>query len=519
MNPLARLPPAASSRLLPHALRPARPQPAHALSSPPSASASAAACHPLSPASIHRTGIHTRPVAAVAAATGRRHQSSFLSDRVIRATCRVGESRGQPIDLYHEIHGTGKHKLLFITGWAGSCDNWRFQTEFFGRHGDFEVCIYENRGSGFSTAPLTQYRMVDMARDANELVAHLGWDKCHVVGVSMGGMIAQELALLLPDKLSSLCLASTHAGRGLPPSEHIPRLVGLFAQVMLGLAQIKDHVPRLLYSNDWLRSSAPIESGCKTNFDYMLKFHSGRVGSRPPQNFRSALAQLWGICRHYVSTDRLHELRKSLSATSIPVMVVHGTEDCLVHARNALHLARHIGGRLVLFDGRGHAMNHEDIATFNALLLRHFYTAICGEQETASVLSGWANLRQVFETHAVKWSDRLAAQMLGTETAVVNAALTAAASLSSMASAGSPPANASSPSALDQQPSRAASPLSTDRASTCTAQSSTGTLAAPMATDCSQDASALLETADIEIVPPLKADLPPTLLFAAPPAQ
>eukprot|EP00842_Homolaphlyctis_polyrhiza_P005593 jgi/Hompol1/6034/HPOL_002164-RA len=249
--------------------------------------------------------------------------------------------------------------------------------------------------------------MVDMAKDAEELVSHLGWDKCHVVGVSMGGMIAQELALLLPERLSSLCLASTHAGRGLPPSEHIPRLMSIFALVSLGLAEVKYHVPKLLYSNKWLQNSAPIGSGCATNFEYMLKFHCGRVDNRPPQDFRAAMAQLWGIIRHHVSSERLAQLRGALSKLSVPAMVVHGTEDCLVHARNAYSLAKQIGAPLVLFDGRGHSMNHEDIQTFNALLLRHFYTAISGEREKAAVLSGWASLRKAFDTQAARLSDRL----------------------------------------------------------------------------------------------------------------
>ncbi|KAJ1336711.1 hypothetical protein BSLG_007030 [Batrachochytrium salamandrivorans] len=277
--------------------------------------------------------------------------------------CRVGVSRGQPVHLYHEVHGTGKHKVLFITGWAGSCDNWRFQTDFFGKHGDFEVCIYENRGSGLSSAPFSKYRMVDMANDARTYF--FIW----------GGMIAQELALLLPNTLSSLFLASTHAGMALPPK--------------------------------WLENSAPIGSGCKTNFDYMLKFHSGRVESRPPQSFRAAIAQLWGICRHSVSQERLTELRSHLQATSIPAMVVHGTEDCLVHSRNAYQLSKQIGAQLVLFEGRGHAMNHEDIVLFNALLLRHFYTAISGDQEQAATLSGWSSLCTALGLRAAKLSSTL----------------------------------------------------------------------------------------------------------------
>ncbi|KAI8851198.1 Alpha/Beta hydrolase protein [Chytridium lagenaria] len=299
------------------------------------------------------------------------------SNIVQKLKTRVGESRGLPVDLYHEIHGKGQHKILFITGWAGSCENWKFQTEFFGRLKDFQVCIYENRGSGFSSAPPSNYRMSDMATDAAELIQKLGWKNVHVVGVSMGGMIAQELAMLLePSRIRSLTLASTSAGRALPPVQHIPWLASALTKIALGLADVKDKMPHFLYSKNWLKSPAPTGTGFKSNLEYMLKFHGGRIEDRPKQSVLAAIAQLWGIIRHHVSSDRLKMIRNRLVGRSIPAMVIHGTEDVLVRLRSAWQLSRSIGAKLVVFEGRGHALNHEDTDTFNKLLLRHFYQAI-----------------------------------------------------------------------------------------------------------------------------------------------
>ncbi|KAI9208546.1 Alpha/Beta hydrolase protein [Polychytrium aggregatum] len=307
----------------------------------------------------------------------------------IKGKTRVGFDRGQPVDIYHEIHGYGEHKVLFITGWAGSCDNWKFQTEYFGRHGDFQVCIYENRGSGFSSAPLKRYRMADMAHDAKELIQHLGWKNVHVVGVSMGGMIAQELALMMPDRVRSLCLASTHAGRAFPPAKYAPMVMSTLAKIALGLEEMKQNVPKMLYSHNWLYSPAPPETGYDTNLEYIQKFHDGRIDERPPQSIAAAFAQFTGILRHYVSAARLRVLAERFEKYSIPAMVVHGTEDCLVHLKNAYDLASNLRARLVVFEGRGHAMNHEDIDTFNSLLLRHFYTAILGKECEAASRAGW----------------------------------------------------------------------------------------------------------------------------------
>ncbi|ORY46824.1 alpha/beta-hydrolase [Rhizoclosmatium globosum] len=344
------------------------------------------------------------------------HQDEYVT----KVLTTVAQSRGAPVDLYHELHGHGSHKVLFITGWAGSCDNWRFQTEFFGRHGDFEVCIYENRGSGFSSTPDSGFEMRDMALDAVELLDQLGWEKAHVVGVSMGGMIAQELALLAPSRVDSLTLTSTTASRALPPMKHIPWLFSSFTKILLGLAKPKNLMPFFLYSRRWLNLPAPENSGYTSNLEYMLGFHGGRIDSRPPQSFISAIKQMRGMLAFNISKERLMDLKNYFLRSKIPAMVVHGTEDALVHLRTSWNLAKMLGARLVVFEGRGHALNHEDIELFNRLLLRHFYTAILGapRRVEAEARAGWwltagAGVVDNMEQRAMAMVKKATRQMVG----------------------------------------------------------------------------------------------------------
>lgn len=89
----------------------------------------------------------------------------------------------------------------------------RFQTEFFAKKSGYQCVAYDNRGCGRSSSPLTfNYSTNQMAKDALALIDHLKWSKCHVVGISMGGMIALEFSLLASERILSLTLIATHAG-------------------------------------------------------------------------------------------------------------------------------------------------------------------------------------------------------------------------------------------------------------------------------------------------------------------
>ncbi|KAB5584854.1 Alpha/Beta hydrolase protein [Coniochaeta sp. 2T2.1] len=97
--------------------------------------------------------------------------------------------------------------------------SWQRQTLYFGHeHGDkYSVLLIENRGMGDSHKPLMRYTTSGMARDVLEVLEHIGWiatpavRQIHLAGISLGGMISQELALLIPDSLSSLTLICTAA--------------------------------------------------------------------------------------------------------------------------------------------------------------------------------------------------------------------------------------------------------------------------------------------------------------------
>src|SRR5262245_54107488 len=113
------------------------------------------------------------------------------------------------INLYYEIHGEGA-PLLLIYGLAGRGAGFARQIPALSER--FRVIIFDNRGVGETDQPEEPYSIPQMADDAAGLLDALGIESAHVFGVSMGGMIAQELALRYPDSVKKLALGCTHSG-------------------------------------------------------------------------------------------------------------------------------------------------------------------------------------------------------------------------------------------------------------------------------------------------------------------
>ena len=114
------------------------------------------------------------------------------------------------IQIYYEVRGTGE-RLLYIGGTGGDLRQRPsiFDSPLADR---FEILAYDQRGLGQTDRPDIPYTMADYAMDANGLLAAVGWDRCFVMGVSFGGMVAQEVAIRFPGRVERLVLACTSSG-------------------------------------------------------------------------------------------------------------------------------------------------------------------------------------------------------------------------------------------------------------------------------------------------------------------
>lgn len=113
------------------------------------------------------------------------------------------------IDIYYERRGDGP-ALLFFNGSGATLANAALLLDPFAEH--FDVLAHDQRGLGRTSIPPGPYEMSDYAADAAGLLDVVGWDACRVVGISFGGMVAQEFAVTFPERVERLALICTSPG-------------------------------------------------------------------------------------------------------------------------------------------------------------------------------------------------------------------------------------------------------------------------------------------------------------------
>jgi 3-oxoadipate enol-lactonase len=255
--------------------------------------------------------------------------------------------RGRHTIHYEALGDPAKPPLLLIMGLALSSRAWDRLPGLLAR--DFHVLVFDNLGTGKSARRGFAYRMRDLADDAAAVIESAGFASAHVFGISMGGMIAQELAIRRPDRVRSLALGCTFASwrRGIAPD-----LGTKLDLVLLNLGFVTPiRISRVLVSAEWH------EQHPETALAWL------RSAERTALRF--ATAQVLAIARHH-AIDRLARIRA-------PTLVLTGSADKLVPPVNSEVLARSIPrARLHLIRGAGHLFPLEREEETVRTLREHF---------------------------------------------------------------------------------------------------------------------------------------------------
>ncbi len=239
------------------------------------------------------------------------------------------------INVCYEVQGKG-FPLVMIMGLSANMDWWD-QSLIEEISKKYKTLIFDNRGAGRTDAPKIDYSIKMFADDTARLMDNLKIQKAHILGISMGGMIAQEFALTYPQRVEKLILCSTNCGasKSVQPA---PKILNLLMSGASGTPEeiVKNTIP-ILFTEDFVKGSP----------DYMKRVTEQLM--KAPITQDAFTRQVKAI----MAWDTYTQLPK----IKAPTLVMHGKKDILIPPENAKILADRIpGAKLAYFEKSAHAL-------------------------------------------------------------------------------------------------------------------------------------------------------------------
>lgn len=247
--------------------------------------------------------------------------------------------------IYYQERGEGA-PLILLMGFGADGNVWELHAAEYEKH--FRCIILDNRGVGKSGQPKGPYSTAMMANDTIAVMDHLGIDKAKIAGISMGGAIAQEVALNYPDRVSCLALISTW-----PLFNNYAKTVYENLKKMRKTSKPDDFTELLQL---WIFAPPYYETG-------MADLKAGQEGAASndnPQSQNGFEGQL-DACINHDSVSRLHQI-------NVPTMITIGDMDIFTPPAFSEVLHQNISGsEIVHFPTGGHVHHWEDLERFNSV--------------------------------------------------------------------------------------------------------------------------------------------------------
>src|SRR6185369_7086885 len=263
------------------------------------------------------------------------------------------------IEMYYEEHGQG-NPLLCIMGFATDSTGWLLQTPAFAEH--HRTIIFDNRGVGRSSKPGGAYTIHEMADDAVALLDHLKIERTDVLGLSMGGMIAQELALRHPSRVRKLVLAATFPEPDAATEENRKVIFGQLGGTITDGGEMKidfatvnplmffQHLLPLVFNPSFIQTELP----------KLMQMFSGAL--QYGFSLEAIMGQMQAVMGHK-ATDRL-------ATVMVHAPALTGDADRLIAPTNSDVLAKSTpGAKLVRIPGGSHGFNIEMPERLNQAVL------------------------------------------------------------------------------------------------------------------------------------------------------
>jgi pimeloyl-ACP methyl ester carboxylesterase len=240
------------------------------------------------------------------------------------------------IQMYYEVKGEG-FPLVMIMGLGGNLQGWdpRLIKTLSKK---FKLVLFDNRDAGRTDTSQREYTMKTFADDSVGLMDALEISKAHVLGISMGGMIAQEFVLNYPEKTAKLILCSTHCGgsKVIQPSQKVSRMLTIDTSTMSQEEYIRMFLP-IGFTDDFIENNLDM---LKARLQKSLKYPISEAGYK---------RQLNAIGK-FNAYERLPQIKT-------PTLILHGRKDILIPPENGAVLAEAIpNAKLVFFEKSAHSL-------------------------------------------------------------------------------------------------------------------------------------------------------------------
>ncbi len=255
------------------------------------------------------------------------------------------------VELYYEVHGPeNAPAIMFIGGWASYHWIWFRQIPMISKK--YRCIVFDNRGAGRSSKPDYPYTIKMMADDTVGLLEVLGIEKAHILGISMGGLIAQQVALSYPERLRSLIIVSSHFGG--------PNQVHMDDRTMACLIAVPTETISAEEARD-MRYQATFSPGFLQENKDILEQIEKWIAKYPAPIY----AQV-----HQSSATGAFNSEKELGRITAPTLVIHGTADKAVPTGNAELIVKKIpGAKKALIEDAAHFCIIEKYGEFNNIVL------------------------------------------------------------------------------------------------------------------------------------------------------
>jgi len=246
-------------------------------------------------------------------------------------------------EIYYEVHGQGD-PLVLIMGLRRNVEWWYRQIPALSEH--FQVIAFDNRGAGRSDKPVMEYAIRLFADDTAGLMDALDISTAHILGISMGGYIAQELALNYPAKVENLVLGCTGCGGDRNVSMSPERMEKFTANKGLNPEEILRKDMDIYFSDDYIvQRTEIIEEFVEISMRYYQP--------------ADAFFRQFDACLRHDTGDRLNQI-------AAPALIMTGDDDPLVPPQNS-HVLKNLiaGAELSVFAGGRHCFFMEEADRFN----------------------------------------------------------------------------------------------------------------------------------------------------------